>query len=60
MLNSTHDDEAVLHSMRRIPVIRNLLAGMTGSHLSRLSPKERDRILDDMALREYRAELLME
>lgn len=52
-----HDEDASLRAMARIPVIRALLAARTWPHLSNLSARERDRILDDFALREYRAEL---
>ena len=52
------DDDALLRSMGRIPVIRALLASRIWPHLSKLSPLDRDLALDAMALREYRCEQL--
>ena len=56
MPDSMHDDDALMRSMSRIPVIRSLLASRSWPYMSNLSVRERDRALDEMALREYRAE----
>ena len=53
---SMHDDDALIRSMGRIPVIRALLANRVWPHMIRFSIAERDHALDSMALREYRAE----
>jgi hypothetical protein len=56
MPNSMHDDDALIRTMGRIPVIRALLASRSWPYMSSLSVSERDRALDEMALREFRAE----
>jgi hypothetical protein len=57
MPNSMPDD-AVIRSMGRIPVIRAKLASRPWPLLAGLSQVDRDRVLDGMALRDYRAESL--
>jgi hypothetical protein len=56
MPNSMPDD-AVIRSMGRIPVIRARLASRPWPLLADLSQVDRDRVLDGMALRDYRAEI---
>ena len=56
MPDSMHEDYTLIRTMGRIPVIRALLASRTWPYMSSLSLSERERALDDMALREYRAE----
>ena len=58
MPDSIHNDDTLLRSMERLPVIRAQLASRSWPHLSALSVSERDLVLTDMALREYRAEQL--
>ena len=55
MPSSTPDD-ALIRSFGRIAVIRAQLASRTWPSLANLSPGEREFVLDEMALRDYRAE----
>ena len=52
MPNSMPDDDALIRSTGRIPVIRALLASRSWPQLAELSQKERDVVLDRMALRD--------
>jgi hypothetical protein len=56
MPNSTPDDDALIRSVGRIPIIRAQLASRTWPDLAELSQNERDVALDRMALRDYHAE----
>lgn len=55
MPNSMPDD-AVIRGMGRMPVIRARLTGRSWPRLTHLSPDDRDRVLDSMALQEYLSE----
>ena len=59
MPDLAHEDDARLRSMGRIPVIRALLASRAWPYMSSLSVSERERALDDMALRQYEWELFL-
>ena len=54
--SASHDDDAILRFIGRIPVIRAPLASRTWPHLIGLSTAERDRARDHTVPREYRAE----
>ena len=56
MPNSMPDADALIRSTGRIPVIRAQLASRPWPLLADLSPKDRDLVLDGMALREYLSE----
>jgi hypothetical protein len=60
MPDSMHDHDAILRSLGRIPAIRALLASQSRTTLAHLSVTERDRVLDDMALRQFRGEQITE
>jgi hypothetical protein len=54
--NSMPNDDALMRSIGRIPVIRAQLASRPWPLLAHLSPAERDVVLDTMALRDFRSE----
>lgn len=56
MPNSMPNDDAVINSIGRLPVIRAQLASRTWPLLADLSQGERDVVLEGMAQREYSAE----
>jgi hypothetical protein len=56
MPNSMPNDDVLVRSIGRLPVIRAQLASRTWPFLADLSQGDRDAALDGMAIRQYRAE----
>ena len=60
MPSSMPDDDTLIRSTGRIPVIRALLASRTWPRLAQLSQEDRDVVLDGMARRDSRSERIAE